>query len=124
MTDPCSKEMPVIRGGCVDWRGASVPDSGLAVHHASVDGHVNPRQRPRIRQDSLGCLSPAQHGVHLHFIQPGKPVQNAFIESFNGKFPDECLNEHWFLTVQEALLVIEPGDGNIMRSEHTAPSGI
>ena len=49
----------------------------------------------------------AQHGVHLHFIQPGKPVQNAFIESFNGKFRDECLNEHWFVTLQEAQLVIE-----------------
>jgi putative transposase len=34
-------------------------------------------------------------------------VQNAFIESFNGKFRDECLNEHWFLTLQEAQLVIE-----------------
>lgn len=43
----------------------------------------------------------------LHFIQPGKPVQNAFIESFNGKFRDECLNEHWLLTLQEAQLVIE-----------------
>jgi putative transposase len=49
----------------------------------------------------------AQHGVQLHFIQPGKPVQNAFIESFNGKFRDECLNEHWFVTLQEAQLVIE-----------------
>ena len=49
----------------------------------------------------------AQHRVHLHFIQPGKPVQNAFIESFNGKFRDECLNEHWFLSLQEAQLVIE-----------------
>ncbi len=45
--------------------------------------------------------------MHLHFIQPGKPVQNAFIESFNGEFRDECLNEHWFLTLQEAQLVIE-----------------
>jgi putative transposase len=42
----------------------------------------------------------AQHGVSLRFIQPGKPVQNAFIESFNGKFRDECLNEHWFLTLR------------------------
>ena len=50
---------------------------------------------------------PRQHGVQLHFIQPGKPVQNAFIESFNGKFRDECLNEHWFLTLQEAQVVIE-----------------
>ena len=49
----------------------------------------------------------AQHGMHPHFIQPGKPIQNAFIESFNGKLRDECLNEHWFLTLQEAQLVIE-----------------
>ncbi len=50
----------------------------------------------------------AQHGVQLHFIEPGKPVQNAFIESFNGKFRDECLNdEHWFMTLQEAQLVTE-----------------
>ena len=49
----------------------------------------------------------AQHGVHLHFIQPGKPPQNACIESFNGMFRDECLNEHWFLTLLEAQVVIE-----------------
>jgi putative transposase len=48
-----------------------------------------------------------QHGVKLHFIAPGKPTQNAFIESFNGKFRDECLNENWFLTLQEAREKIE-----------------
>ena len=48
-----------------------------------------------------------QHGVRLHFIQPGKPIQNAFIERFNGKFRDECLNENGFLTLQEAQVVIE-----------------
>ncbi|WP_371318608.1 IS3 family transposase [Vibrio fluvialis] len=37
-----------------------------------------------------------QHGVILKLIQAGKPTQNAYIESFNGKFRDECLNEHWF----------------------------
>jgi putative transposase len=45
--------------------------------------------------------------VRLHFIEPGKPVQNAFIESFNGKLRDECLNEHWFTTVPEARSIIE-----------------
>ena len=45
--------------------------------------------------------------VKLDFIDPGKPVQNAFIESFNGKFRDECLNEHWFLTLEEAKITIE-----------------
>jgi putative transposase len=48
-----------------------------------------------------------RHGVKLHFIEPGKPIQNAFCESFNGKFRDECLNEHWFLTLQEAQELIE-----------------
>lgn len=41
-------------------------------------------------------------GVQLKLIQPGKPTQNAFIESFNGKFRDECLNEHWFTSLAHA----------------------
>jgi len=48
-----------------------------------------------------------EQGVKLHFIEPGKPVQNAFIESFNGKMRDECLNEHWFGTLAEARQTIE-----------------
>ncbi len=46
-------------------------------------------------------------GVGLHFIEPGKPVQNAFVESFNGRFRDECLNEEWFTTLAHARAVIE-----------------
>ena len=34
-----------------------------------------------------------------HFIDPGKPVQNAYIESFNGRLRDECLNEQWFMSL-------------------------
>jgi putative transposase len=48
-----------------------------------------------------------QHGVKLNFTAPGKPTQNAFIESFNGKFRNECLNEHWFTSLNEARLLIE-----------------
>ncbi len=48
-----------------------------------------------------------QRGVRLHFIEPGKPVQNAFIESFKGKMRDECLNEHWFMSLAEARETIE-----------------
>jgi putative transposase len=47
------------------------------------------------------------NGVELKFIQPGKPIQNAFIESFNGRFRDECLNEHWFLNLEDAKRTIE-----------------
>jgi putative transposase len=39
-------------------------------------------------------------------IEPGKPTQNAYIESFNGKFLDECLNEHWFETLALARIEI------------------
>lgn len=47
------------------------------------------------------------HGVTLQFIEPGKPVQNAYVESFNGKMRDECLNEHWFLALSEARRTVE-----------------
>lgn len=46
-------------------------------------------------------------GVKLDFIQPGKPTQNAFIESFNGTFRDDCLNMHWFLSLEDARHTIE-----------------
>jgi putative transposase len=48
-----------------------------------------------------------QHGVRLQFIRPGKPVDNAFIESFNGKCRDECLNENLFVTIEHARLALE-----------------
>jgi putative transposase len=47
-----------------------------------------------------------EHGVRLHHIAPGKPIQNAYIESFNGKLRDECLNEHDFISLEHARLVI------------------
>ena|SRR5205823_1835761 len=48
-----------------------------------------------------------QPGVRLNFIRPGKPVENAHLESFNGRFREECLNEHWFLTMAHTRHVIE-----------------
>lgn len=47
-----------------------------------------------------------QRGIILDFIQPGKPMQNGFIESFNGKFRDECMDRHWFLSLDDALETI------------------
>ena len=46
-------------------------------------------------------------GTKLHFIQPGKPTQNAFVESFNGKFRDYCLDLNWFASLDDAREVIE-----------------
>jgi putative transposase len=48
-----------------------------------------------------------ERGVTLRLIEPGKPNQNAYIESFNGRLRDECLNEHWFTSMTHAKVVIE-----------------
>lgn len=48
-----------------------------------------------------------QRKVKLCPIEPGKPVQNAYIESFNGRLRDECLNEHWFISLDHARQIIE-----------------
>ncbi len=48
-----------------------------------------------------------ENHIRLHFIEPGKPYQNGYVESFNGKLRDECLNEHWFQNLMEARDIIE-----------------
>ena len=45
--------------------------------------------------------------MHIAFIRPGKPMENGFVESFNGRFRDECLNENWFKTLKNARDKIE-----------------
>ena len=106
MTDPCSKEVPVIAVD-VSMGGARVCRilDRLFLSRPLPETLIVDNG-PEFAGTALDAWA-AQYGVHLHFIQPGKPVQNAFIESFNGKFRDECLNEHWFVTLQEAQLVIE-----------------
>jgi putative transposase len=47
------------------------------------------------------------HGVRLQFIEPGKPIQNAHIESFNARLREECLNEHVFVSLDDARSKIE-----------------
>jgi putative transposase len=49
----------------------------------------------------------ARNGVELRFIQPGRPVQNAYIESFNSRFRDECLSQHWFASLSHMRSVID-----------------
>jgi len=51
--------------------------------------------------------SPDDRRVTLRLIEPGKPNQNAYVESFNVRFRDECLNEHWFTSLGHAQVVIE-----------------
>ncbi len=47
------------------------------------------------------------NGAELDFSRPGKPVDNAYIESFNGSFRDECLNVNWFLSLEDAREKVE-----------------
>jgi len=48
-----------------------------------------------------------ERGIKLQFIRPGKPVDNCYMESFNGRFRDECLNENWFMSLDQARKIIE-----------------
>ena len=65
------------------------------------------------------------HGVQLAFIDPGKPVQNAFIESFNRTFRDECLNEHWFVSLEDAQQTIEAWRQDYQRARpHSSLNGL
>lgn len=63
--------------------------------------------------------------VEWHYIQPGKPMQNGFVESFNGRLRDECLNEHLFTSLPAARTIIEEWriDYNTQRP-HTSLNGL
>ena len=93
-----------------------VADHGISGHYVAraPDQAVRFRGRPiAIRTDQgpeFTGRAPDQwayrNGVQLKLIEPGKPTQNAYIESFNGKFRDECLNEHRFTSLAEARILI------------------
>jgi putative transposase len=65
------------------------------------------------------------HAVEWHYIAPGKPMQNGFVESFNGRLRDECLNEHLFASYRHAREIIENwrNDYNLNRP-HTSLNGL
>ena len=62
-------------------------------------------------------------GVELRLIEPGKPVQHAFVESFNDRLRDECLNKHVFSSLPEARAIINTKRYTTMQTGHTAHSG-
>jgi putative transposase len=61
---------------------------------------------PELRDRALDQWA-HEHGVRLQFIEPGKPIQNAHIESFNARLREECLNEHVFVSLDDARFKIE-----------------
>ena len=82
------------------------PIGGLAVTRV-LDHLASKRGVPKVLRTDNGLefcgrtmLTWAHdRGVTLRLIEPGKPNQNAYVESFNGRLRDECLNEHWFTSV-------------------------
>ena len=96
------------------WRSCRPALGGLAVTRV-LDRLAVTRGLPRmLRTDNAleFCGRAMLTWVHerrvtLRLIEPGKPNQNAYIESFNGRFRDECLNEHWFTSLAHAQVVIE-----------------
>jgi putative transposase len=71
----------------------------LADYRAKLD-------RPEFVRKALDAWAD-EHGVRLQFIRPGKPVENAHIESFNGRLREECLNQHAFASLDDARRRIE-----------------
>ena len=71
------------------------------------------------------CAGRSNAGIEWHYIAPGKPTQNGFVESFNGRLRDECLNEHVFTSLAEARRIIEAWriDYNTNRP-HTSLDGL
>ncbi len=96
---------------------AVVPEHTIGGEHLTriLDGICSQRGRPEmIRSDNgpeftgRAMLTWAhRHGIALRLIEPGKPNQNAYVESFNGRLRDECLNEHGFTSLHHARTLIE-----------------
>jgi putative transposase len=106
VVDDCTRECPAIE--------VDTSLGGLRVRRV-LDRIANERGRPEaivldngpeFRGRALAAWS-EERGVRLEFIQPGKPAQNAFAESFNGRLRDECLNANWFTSLSDARRKIE-----------------
>ena len=79
---------------------------GICAQRGNAGGDPH-RQRAGVHRQGDADLGASQRRIALRLIEPGKPNQNAYVESFNGRFRDECLNEHWFTSLAHARAVIE-----------------
>jgi putative transposase len=102
VVDDCLREALAI---AVDtsFPGARVAQllDGIAAARGGYPQEIVCDNGPEFISKALAVWA-AAHTVTLRHIQPGKPHQNAYIESFNGRVRDECLNQHWFLTLADA----------------------
>jgi transposase InsO family protein len=96
---------------------AVVPEHTIGGDHLTriLDGICSQRGKPKMIRSDNGAEFTGKamltwayrNGVALRLIEPGKPNQNAYVESFNGRLRDECLNEHWFTSIAHTRALIE-----------------
>jgi putative transposase len=106
LKDDCTRECPAI---LVDFSLPGQRVVGLLEDVAKVRGYPDVLvvdNGPELRGRDLDRWA-HERGVRLFFIDPGKPMQNGSIESFNGRFREECLDQSWFTSLAEARRVIE-----------------
>ena len=106
LKDDCTRECPAI---VVDFSLPGRRVVAMLEDVAKVRGHPDMLvvdNGPELRGRELDRWA-YEHGVRLFFIDPGKPMQNGSIESFNGRFREECLDQSWFTSLAEARRVIE-----------------
>lgn len=104
--DQCTREVPAIYAA----RSIRGSDVARVLERLKIAG-----RKPKVIVTDNGsefisramARWAAMNSVKLFFIEPGKPTQNAFIESFNKTFRDLCLNQNLFSTIEEARLIIE-----------------
>jgi putative transposase len=106
LVDDCTRECPAIE---VDTSLGGLRVRRVLDRIASERGlpeAIGLDNGPEFRGRALAAWS-EERRVRLEFIQPGKPVQNAYVESFNGRLRDECLNANWFTSLSDARRKIE-----------------
>jgi putative transposase len=106
LKDDCTRECPAI---LVDFSLPGQRVVGMLEAVARERGYPDMLvvdNGPELRGRELDRWA-HEHGVRLFFIDPGKPMQNGSIESFNGRFREECLDQSWFTSLPEACRLIE-----------------
>ena len=98
--------MPRHRGRYFIGRPTSAAGTGSDRERTRLTEAIVVDNGPEFRGRALAAWS-EERRVRLEFIQPGKPTQNAYAESFNGRLRDECLNANWFTTLSDARRKIE-----------------
>ena len=106
VVDQWSRQRPILEAAS-SMSGRGVGEAlDRAIAHGAVPRSITVDHGTEFMSRALEDWAFA-HGVQLDFIRPGKPVENAFIEAFNGRLRDECLNVHQFTSIEDAQAKIE-----------------